>query len=98
MSHQIDFTCHGKADTWDGHWTYSDASWKVVVGRRPYLLNRAPRSVHLELLAASGFKVLRESTVRAQSSLRPATLARRYRQMSESDRTTSGTFVVAVPM
>jgi Methyltransferase domain len=98
MSHQIDFTCHGKADTWDGHWTFSDASWRIVVGRRPYLLNRIPRSTHLRLLEDSGFEVLREQPVRAATSLRPASLAARFRAMSEADRTTSGTFVIAAPI
>lgn len=98
MSHQIDFTCHEKGDTWDGHWTYSDIAWKAVVGRRPYLLNRAPRSSHLRLLAESGFEVLRECAVRAPTSLPPGALAPRYRDMSESDRTTSGTFVIAAPI
>ena len=96
MSHQIDFKCHGKADTWNGHWTYSDAAWKVVVGRRPYLLNRAPHSQHIELLKENGFVVLSDRTIRSKSVLHRKQLARRFRNMSEQDLTTSGTFIVAV--
>ena len=70
MSHQIDYRCHGKADTWNGHWTYSDLAWKVVVGRRAYLLNRVPHSSHLAMLKRNGFDVVSERPVHSASSLR----------------------------
>jgi SAM-dependent methyltransferase len=97
MSHQIDFKSHGKADTWNGHWTYSDLAWKLVVGRRPYLLNRASHSEHLKLLIESGFRVVSDSAVRRPSVLRRSQLAPRFQSFSDSDLTTSGAFVVAVP-
>jgi SAM-dependent methyltransferase len=96
MSHQIDFRCHGKADTWNGHWTYSDFAWRLVTGRRAYLLNRAPRSEHIKLLAEVGFTVVSEIESRSPSALRRTDVARRFRDLSEADLTTSGTFVVAV--
>jgi SAM-dependent methyltransferase len=96
MSHQIDFQCHGKADTWNGHWTYSDFAWKVVVGRRAYLLNREPHSVHLRLLHESGFIIVHEGVNRSPSMLRRGSLSRRFRKLSEADLTTSGTFVLAM--
>jgi len=96
MSHQIDFRCHGKADAWNGHWTYSDLAWRVVTGRRAYLLNRAPRSQHIRLLKESGFTVVSEAEARSPSVLRRGDLARRFRDLSDADLTTSGTFVVAV--
>lgn len=95
MSHQIDYRCHGKADTWNGHWTYSDPVWKIVVGRRPYLLNRAPHSEHMRLLRAAGFAVVNERPVQAPSELKPSQLASRFRAMPERDLTTCGAYVVA---
>ena len=65
MSHQIDFKCHRKADTWNGHWTYSDFAWKIVVGRRTYLLNRAPHSSHVALLEKNGFEIVSDRTIRS---------------------------------
>ena len=44
MSHQIDFKSHGTAELWNGHWQYSDWIWKMIRGRRPYLINREPYS------------------------------------------------------
>lgn len=95
MSHQIDFKSHGKADTWDGHWTYSDMAWKVVVGRQPYLLNRKPHSEHLRQLRANGFRVVMDRRVHSDSNLRKSQLAIRFRHLSDEDLTTSGAFVVA---
>ncbi len=96
MSHQIDYRCHGKADRWNGHWTYSDALWKVVVGRRPYLLNRAPHSEHMRLLRSAGFDVINEAPRRAPSLLRRRELAERFRGLSDNDLTTCGAHIVAV--
>ena len=97
MSHQIDYKCHRKADTWNGHWTYSDFAWKVVVGRRSYLLNRAPHSRHLEMLARHGFEVLDERPTKAESRLARAALAPRFRGLSDDDLTTSGAYILATP-
>jgi hypothetical protein len=96
MSHQIDYRCHGKADQWNGHWTYSDSIWKVIVGRRPYLLNRAPHSEHMRLLKSAGFSIVKERPVRAVSELKPQQLAARFRSLSEQDLTTCGAYVIAV--
>jgi SAM-dependent methyltransferase len=95
MSHQIDYRCHGKADTWNGHWGYSDAIWKIVVGRRPYLLNRVPHSEHIRLLKNAGFTILDERLVRSRSLLRQKDLAPRFHALTEEDLTTSGAFILA---
>lgn len=95
MSHQVDFRSHRKADTWDGHWTYSELAWKIVVGRRAFLLNREPYSRHAELLRRNGLEVLVDRPVRAESSLRRARLAPRFRGLSDLDRTTSGAYFLA---
>jgi len=95
MTHQIDYRCHGKADSWNGHWTYSDAIWKLVVGRRPYLLNRAPHSEHIRLLQKYGFDIVSEKRIRTASELLTGQLAARFRALSKDDLVTSGAFIVA---
>lgn len=96
MSHQIDYRSHGKADEWNGHWTYSDAAWKVVVGRRPYLLNRAPHSEHVRLLREAGFDIVAMDLQRA-AALPRGRLAQRFRDLSNDDLTTCGAYIVAAP-
>lgn len=95
MSHQIDFQCHRKADTWNGHWTYTDRAWRVVVGRRSYLLNRVPHSRHVALLEKCGFEIVCDVKSRRDSTLRRSDLAARFRDLSEDDLTTSGAYIVA---
>ena len=56
-SHVIDFTAHGLSPFWNGHWAYSDWQWKLVRGRREFLLNREPLSMHISCAKKAGFQV-----------------------------------------
>jgi SAM-dependent methyltransferase len=97
MSHQIDYRCHGKAQRWNGHWAYSDLAWKLIVGRRPYLLNRVWHSEQMRLLRAAGFDALRVTTVTGVGGIGRAALAARFRAMSDDDLATCGALVLSVP-
>ena len=95
MTHQIDFKSHGMTREWNGHWEYPDALWKLVKGRRSFLLNRQPWSCHLEQLKAHGFRVLNVVRNERRDGLSPDRLAPAFRRLSEEDATTAGAFVVA---
>lgn len=95
MSHQIDFESHGTSREWNGHWAFPDPVWRLLRGRRPYLLNRLPCSRHLEALADAGFEILAIDRARRPSRLRQDQLAKRFRGMTEDDLTTSSAFVIA---
>ena len=96
ISHQIDFKCHGTADEWNGHWSYPDFMWKLIRGKRPYLLNREPHSTHLKMLNEEGFKIICDKITKSKSNINRNSLARRFRWMSDDDMTTSGAFIQAV--
>jgi SAM-dependent methyltransferase len=98
ISETIDFRSHGTANPWNGHWCYSDWEWKVVQGRRPYLLNREPRSAHLSLLAEAGFQIVGEDPVRCSGGVQRNRLAPRFRQLSAEDVATACTFIQATPV
>jgi SAM-dependent methyltransferase len=95
MTHQIDFKCHDKAGTWNGHWAYPEFVWKIIVGRRPYLLNRQPHSAHVALLGRHGFDILEDAAEHLPSRLRREQLNPRLRGLTDADLTTSGAFIVA---
>lgn len=95
MSHQIDFKSHGASRIWNGHWAYPELIWRVLRGRRPYLLNREPCGTHLDLMAASGFEVLKVERTQQVSQLQRSQLAEKFRYISEIDMITSSVFVVA---
>jgi SAM-dependent methyltransferase len=96
MSHQIDFKCHGSADEWNGHWTYSDLMWKLVRGKDVWLINREPWSTHLRLIEECGFHIVARQLVRKPSKLARRQLAARFRALSDDDLTTTDVFVQAV--
>jgi Methyltransferase domain len=59
-SHTVDCRSHGWADSWNGHWSYSDIEWKLVRGARPWILNRYSCSQHIDAATAEGFEVASE--------------------------------------
>lgn len=95
MSHQIDLKSHGTADAWNGHWAYSDALWRVIRGRRLYLINRQPASVHRDAIRAAGFAIAAEQPVVRRDGIGRKKLAQRFRAMPEDDLSTAGLFVIA---
>lgn len=94
MSHQIDFRSHSLTRDWYGHWTLSPTLWRLVKGRRPYLINRQPASVHIEALQRHGFEIGRQIPQLATPPRR-SDLAREFRELSEDDLRTAATFVIA---
>lgn len=96
ISNQIDFKCHGTADEWNGHWTYSDFVWKLIRGKRPYLLNRESHSTHIEILKREGFKIICDQTIKSKSNISQDSLSRRFKRISDDDINTSGAFIQAI--
>jgi SAM-dependent methyltransferase len=95
-SHQISFVSHGLTPEWNGHWAIADPVWKVIRGRRPYLLNREPASTHVRLIKRSGLNAVGEVRVQIASGIERSRLARRFRSLSDEDLTTKAIFLQAV--
>jgi hypothetical protein len=95
-SHEIAFTAHNLMTEWNGHRTISDPVWKLIRGRRPYLLNREPASTHIGHLKRSGLQIVNEVRVQRKSDVARNRLARRFRALSDDDLTTEAMFVQAV--
>lgn len=95
MSHQIDFKSHGTSREWNGHWVYPDWVWRLIRGRRPYLLNREPCSTHLALLKKTGFELVATERTRLPSRLELYQLSNRFRYLTGDDLTTAGAYILA---
>lgn len=93
-SHVIDFKAHGRSPFWNGHWAYSDWQWKLVRGKREFLLNREPLSTHLILAKKVGFELLLTKRDQAPHGLDAPALAPRFRKMDGTDALTSGVLLV----
>ena len=97
-SHDVDFRAHSTARFWNGHWKYSDLVWKLIRGRRSYLLNREPYSAHLRLLAENGFTAVGGQQTNAAPIIAREKLAPRFRQhLTDQDLTTPTAVIQAVP-
>jgi SAM-dependent methyltransferase len=96
MSHQVDFRSHGITRSWNGHWSVSPWSWKIIQGRRPFLLNRLPVSRHRAILDKLGFEVGCERRLTDRSGISRGQLARAFAWLSDEDLKTSGAFIQAV--
>lgn len=95
MSHSIDFSSHGTARTWNGHWTFSDLEWRLIRGRRRYLINREPYSSHRALLEHNGFDVVYEQRTPGPTALDHRSLARRFADLTDDDLATRNIFLIA---
>lgn len=96
VSHEIDFSCHGCADQWNGHWAYGSFIWKLVYGTRPYFLNRAPLADHINEMISSGIKIQKCIRTRGTGGIMRRDINRKYTKMSEKDFHTSNAYVLGI--
>jgi hypothetical protein len=95
MSHQIDFKSHGLTTRWNGYRTCSERLWEVTLGRRPFMINRQPASVHLRLMQEAGFRVVTHQKYMRKDGIRREELAPRWSDISDDDLNCSGMYVIA---
>jgi SAM-dependent methyltransferase len=100
--HVIDFRSHGLSADWNGHWTYPEWLWSLVVGHRQFFLNRMPLSRHLALATQAGFEVEgvmtyaegEHQTLAKKSRLNPTQFAKPFDLMSKEDASTVSGMIV----
>ena len=95
MSHTIDYKSHGYTQDWNGHWAISEFVWKIVKGKRPYMINRLPHSAHIEGMKRAGFQIVGEMKRNSEPIARHK-LSNEFRNLSDDDLHTSGAFIQAV--
>lgn len=95
MSHQIDMTSHGVSDKWNGYRAYSEPLWKLMLGKRPFFINRQPRSRHVEEMLKNNFELVCELRSYRMDGVSREELSSRWRALSDDDLTCSGLFVQA---
>jgi hypothetical protein len=95
MSHTIDFKSMGVTESWNGHWTFNDFEWRIVKGGNIFLINREPISKHIELLFKYGFKLLINIPIKMENQLDRNQFSSKFKNLSEEDIITSGTYILA---
>jgi hypothetical protein len=94
MSHTIDYSSHGLTRDWYGHWTVAPRLWKLIRGRRAYLINRLPHSAHIAAMQEHGLQILHDGRVQARALSRRALAADLY-PFTDDDLAVSSAFVIA---
>ncbi|MBK6963947.1 MAG: class I SAM-dependent methyltransferase [Bacteroidales bacterium] len=95
LSHLIDYKSMGFTTRWNGHWTFPDWEWRMMVGGRKFSINREPHSVHIRLFAKNHFKILFLRIENTKSTLARTRLATKYKSLSDEDLCTSGAYLIA---
>lgn len=95
MSHQIDLGSYGSSSSWNGYRSYSELTWNIIQGRRPFRINREPASSHVAIAKSAGFRIERCEERIEENGLRIDQLAKRWKGMSDRDLTISGLFLQA---
>ena len=93
-SHVIDFSAGHLSPFWNGHWAYSGWEWRLVRGRREFLLNREPLSTHLACVKKVGFELLLLQTEYDTGGLRGQALSRQKRVFHREDVRTRGVMLI----
>ena len=95
MTHQIDFTSHGISEKWDGYREYSEFLWKIVLGKRPYLINRQPHSVHINLMRKIGLTIICDLIMNRTDGIQRSDLSKSWNDIADDDLICSGAFIQA---
>jgi hypothetical protein len=96
MTHNIDYQSHGLTKHWDGHRSINDVCWRILRGRRPYLINRVPHSTQMALAKSYGLEVASELVCASHPDTPLSKLTRRFASTTASDRETAMAFVTLV--
>lgn len=94
-THLIDFWAHDLTREWNGHWAIGKRVWRLLRGRRPYLLNRDWCAVHRRLAEEHGFTSRLERRSLRYDGLPRDRFVPPFRQMSEEDSQTRMLFFVS---
>lgn len=94
-SHQFDLTSHDIVSGWDEHRRFSDPAWKLVVGRRPFMINRMAYSTVIATFEECGFRVVRADRMQMAPTVPRNNLAQMWRGASDDDLSTYGGYVIA---
>lgn len=95
MSHQLDLHSHGLSSVWNGYRAYSESLWRMMLGKRLYLINREPPATHFRLLEANGFAATCVLRAMRSDGIDRSRLAPRWREISDEDLHCSGVYFQA---
>ncbi len=95
ISHEIDFKAHETHSLWNGHLSYSEKTWKIILNGRLYSINRKLLSEHLSILMKNGLDAIEVIRDIRDDGLPKNKLDIRFREINKEDYETASAFVVS---
>lgn len=95
MSHQIDLSAHNLSHVWNGHRGFSNFSWNILKGKRPYFLTRNPYSVYKRGIEKMPFEIMTNLRQERTDGLKREKVSSLWKDLSDEDLNTSGAFIQA---
>ena len=95
MTHQVDYTSHGLSKQWNGYRSYSELLWKIIYGKRTYLINRQPHSAHIDLILKNNFDLVCDLQRFRTDGINRSNLSDYWGDISDDDLNCSGAFIQA---
>ena len=95
MSHQYDLTSHNVVSEWDGHRRFTNRQWEMVVGKRPFMINRLPHSEIVRIIENAGFRILRNTVAKRDPTVYRSNLNIDWKDVADEDIETFGALVQA---
>ncbi|GAB7068776.1 hypothetical protein JCM12141A_30650 [Mycolicibacterium hodleri] len=96
FSHQIDLGSLNLSPVWNGHRACPEWLWKVVTGRRAWLINRLPYSEHVACIEGNGMQLVTALQRHRRDGIGRERLAPRWRDLSDDDLFCRGAFLQGV--
>jgi Methyltransferase domain len=93
MSHQIDFESHGLTTEWNGYRAIPEFVWTLMMGKRKFLINRAPYSEHAEKFTLLNLRPLSEMKCIRSDGIGRERCARRWKSLDNEDWHCSGALI-----
>lgn len=95
MSHQVDLSAHNLSNLWNGHRGFSEFSWSILRGGRPYFLTRNPYSIYKKKIEEHSFDIICDLPHVRAGGIKREVVAERWKRLSDSDLNTAGLFIQA---
>jgi len=93
-SHSTGLGANDFSPFWNGHWAYTDFEWRVVRGRREFVLNRKSLNAHIIQARNAGFELLFLEKEHATTGLPVSALADGFQDLDPDDLQTRGAMLI----
>ncbi len=95
LSQDVDFRSHNMTWRWNAHWRFNAFNWRLLAGRRDWVINREPYSRHLEPMENTGLVLIAGQKIKDETGIKREELSEDFAYLSDEDLVTSGAYMLA---